>query len=362
MTRVDITDYGYVNARVRAMRAYLLTKEFFMRLVEAEDFEALHSLLEQTIYRREVNEALLMDPERPDYDLAFSLNLVAALRKIKDATGGEAHRLVNLLLSRYDLLNVKTVLRGKHGEAAPADIMSTLVPVGEISMEDLETMVRENNVMGIVEFMMMNGIRYASPLEAAMQDFIKKNQDLSVLELALDKYHYRTIMDQLKGRRRNTEMVRRMFLAEIDMRNISTLVRIRGIRLDDDEVKNLMLPAGTLTADQFLELDRLGDIVTIVSEYPDPQYKKVLEKALAEYQEIDVVAFDRELERRLAQQGAAMSNVDVLGIGVIIGYMWLKDNEIVNLRLVLKGKLMEKSETAIQGDLFFVEDKEGEAA
>lgn len=87
MVRVDLSDYGYVNARVRGMRSHLLTKDFFMRMVEADSFEALHSMLDQTVYRREINEAVLMSPDRPDYDQALNINLVATLRKVLDSTG-----------------------------------------------------------------------------------------------------------------------------------------------------------------------------------------------------------------------------------------------------------------------------------
>jgi V/A-type H+-transporting ATPase subunit C len=344
------------------MRSHLLTKDFFMRLVEADSFEAIHSMLDQTVYRREMNEAVLMSPDRPDYDQALSINLVAALRKILDGTGGEPHKLVNLLLTRYDVLNVKTILRGKKGNATPGEIVSTLTPVGNLRMDVLEQLAREREIRQVIDQMATLRINYARPLTSALGDFVKHDQDLAVLELALDRWHFADVMKQLKGRDRNVDMVRQMFTAEIDMRNISTLVRIRGIRLDDEEVTDMRLPGGSLNPQQFLDLDRLGDIVRIVGEYPDPSYRKLLEKALSEYQEIDVVAFDRELERALIKQGVAMSNVDVLGIGVIIGYMWAKQNEIINLRIVLRGKLMEQPQASIARDLYFVEQLVGEAA
>jgi V/A-type H+-transporting ATPase subunit C len=149
-----------------------------------------------------------------------------------------------------------------------------------------------------------------------------------------------------------------MITAEIDMRNISILVRIRGLKLDDDEVEELRIDGGTLAKDQFLSLHRLGDVVQIVSEYPDPRFRKPLEKALAEYQEIDIVALDKELEHELVRRGAAVSNVDVLGIGVIIGFIFTKQNEIVNLRIILRGKLMDRPQGDIKKDLFFVGPEE----
>jgi vacuolar-type H+-ATPase subunit C/Vma6 len=117
-----------------------------------------------------------------------------------------------------------------------------------------------------------------------------------------------------------------------------------------------------LSEDQFLSLHRLGDIVQLVSDYPDPRYRKLLEKALSEYQEVDLVAFDRELEHELTRRAVAMSNVDVLSIGVIIGFQGAKENEIINLRVVLKGKNMDQPQAEIRKDLFFVEREDAEAA
>jgi V/A-type H+/Na+-transporting ATPase subunit C len=362
MAVVDISDYGYVNARVRGMRSHLLTKDIFMQLVETKNFEELHSLLEQTIYRREVNEAILMSPERPDYDQALSLNMVASFRKISDSTGGEPHRLVTILLSKYDLLNLKTILRGKAGGATPSEIINLLIPVGGLRMDSLEQMAQQREITDVINTMNTLQIPYARPLIAAYPLYQKKDRDLSVLEIALDKYHYLHAMENLHGKDKNLEMTRQMLAGEIDMKNISTLVRLRGIKLDDEEVENLRIPGGMLSQDQFLSLHRLGDIVQLVSEYPDPRYRKLLEKALAEFQEIDLVAFDRELERELVRRAVAMSNVDVLSIGVIIGYFGAKENEVINLRIVLKGKTMDQSQADIKKDLFFVERPEAEAA
>lgn len=362
MAVVDLSDYGYVNARVRGMRSHLLTKEYFMQLVEASSFEALHSLLEQTVYRREINEAILVHPERPDYDQALSLNLIGSFRKIHDSTGGEAHRLVTVLLSKYDLLNVKSVLRGKKGNATPSEITNLLIPVGSVRMDALEQMAQEREIRDVIDTMNTLQVRYAAPLLAAYPVYQKKDQDLAVLEVALDKFHYQHAIGQLRGKDKNVEMVRQMISGEIDMKNISTLVRIRGLKLEDEEVENLRIPGGMLTEEQFLGLHRLGDIVQLVSEYPDPRYRRLLEKALSEYQEIDLVAFDRELEHELTRRAVAMSNVDVLSIGVIVGFLGAKENEIVNLRIVLKGKNMDQAQAEIKKDLFFVERVDAEAA
>ncbi|MEJ2287377.1 MAG: V-type ATPase subunit, partial [Deinococcales bacterium] len=51
------TDYGYINARVRGMKTKLLGSEFFSEALEATDFRAFVSVLGQSRYMRELEEA-----------------------------------------------------------------------------------------------------------------------------------------------------------------------------------------------------------------------------------------------------------------------------------------------------------------
>jgi V/A-type H+/Na+-transporting ATPase subunit C len=359
---LNLADYGYVNARVRAMRSRLLTEEFFLRLVEAPDFEQMHSLLEQTAYRREINEVVLMNPDRPDYDLALNVNLVASLKKIRESTGGEPRRLVDRLLSRYDVQNIKTVLRGRKGNVTVVDIMNTILPIGTINITAFEDMAKQADVRDAIDVMASLGIKYARPLTNAIKDYFKKDEDLFVLELALDKYYYQDVMEDLRGRDRNAGLVRSLFVSEIDMRNLSTLMRIQGIGLDQYQILSLWIPGGTLSEDQFLGLGSLGDVMAVVDKYPEREYRQALETAVGDYADLGAVAFERELERRMTKQAVAMSNVDVLGIGVIIGYIWAKNNEVINLRIVLRGKLMDQPQAVIKKDLYFVGPTIGEAA
>lgn len=355
MARVDIPDYTYVNARVRGMRAYLLTRDFFMRLVEAEDFDAIHSLLDQTVYRREVNEALVLNPEKPRYDYALSKNLYVALMKIYNSVGGKPRKLVEILYSRYDVDNIKAVIRGKKGGATPSEIMEIVVPLGNLRSGALEEMAGAREILDVIGVIRAHGVKYVIPLESQYERFVSRNRDVSVLELALDKFYFQDAISKLEGKDSNVALVRRILTTEIDIRNISTLVRIRGFKLEDHEVLNLVIPGGTLEPKEFLYLQRLGDLGEIVKEYPDPRFREILEKALGEYQEKDIVAFDQALYRELIREGVGMSNVDVLGIGVIIGYMWAKQSEIMNLRIILKGKELERADVDIKNDLFFVE-------
>jgi vacuolar-type H+-ATPase subunit C/Vma6 len=65
-------------------------------------------------------------------------------------------------------------------------------------------------------------------------------------------------------------------------------------------------------------------------------------------------AFEEEMEKYNIGTCLKMSE-DPLGIGVIIKYMWKKYLEIINLRIIIRGKSIGLIESQIRKELFMWE-------
>ena len=52
----------------------------------------------------------------------------------------------------------------------------------------------------------------------------------------------------------------------------------------------------------------------------------------------DLASIESGLERHLVEKGMRLLRGDPLGIGVPLGYIWAKRNEMINLRVVAQGK------------------------
>ena len=63
---------------------------------------------------------------------------------------------------------------------------------------------------------------------------------------------------------------------------------------------------------------------------------------------------ERFLEMVVIETGCRMFRSDPLGVGVLIGYVWRKLNEFLNLRILLRGKLYERSAVAIREELLII--------
>src|SRR4030067_285780 len=123
-------DFYYINARVRAMRSRLLDPGRMEELLGALTFDALLAGLNNTPYGRDLQEALARYRGIQAVDEALARNFSATTQKIRSFGDGKPRALIEALLLRWDLANVRAVLRGKHTGRAEEDIMESVLPAG----------------------------------------------------------------------------------------------------------------------------------------------------------------------------------------------------------------------------------------
>ena len=119
-------DLSYGNTRLHARRGALLRDADYERLL-GEDVDGLLGALEDTPYAPDVEAARGDDGLRRLHQTIGS-HLSRSLEEMRSFYADRARRLVDVLLSRFDLHNVLAVLRAKAGTQRPAD--DALVRVG----------------------------------------------------------------------------------------------------------------------------------------------------------------------------------------------------------------------------------------
>jgi V/A-type H+/Na+-transporting ATPase subunit C len=359
MVQVPLKDYSYANARVRAMSARLLEPNVYKELLDTPDYNRAIAVLEDTRYAEDI-EHFMMEGARPTImDRAFNRNLVREFARIKEFFTGRPEEMVEALLARWDLYNLKTVLRGMRALIPKNEIMRNLVPIGSLDQVVLEEIVSQPDLRASLDAIMMFGrewnIRYGQAISAHLTQYLRE-QDLSILELALDKFHYRTIMELLKRGDANTRLVREVVKMEVDAINIATLMRICGLELVDARADHYFVPGGTITtAKEFARIMELGQPEQVYEALSSKTpYRKALEAAWKDFEERGESAFEDEMEKHIIRTCMQMSQ-DPLGIGVIIEYMWKKYLEITNLRIILRGKSIGLIESQIRKELLMWE-------
>ncbi|NJK43169.1 MAG: V-type ATPase subunit [Pleurocapsa sp. SU_196_0] len=182
-------NYAYINARVRAMHADLVTQKLEETMNAASYGEFLRLLSESNL-GADLGEATAAGAGLPQLDAALSRNFFNTARKVVGMADGTSGRDIALLFARYDLLNLKAVARGKLGNRAGADIIPSLLPAGPLKPAVLEALANTAELSGVVGVAGLN----ASPLSGAFRKAVTQlsaDNDLLAFEVALDQAYFR---------------------------------------------------------------------------------------------------------------------------------------------------------------------------
>jgi V/A-type H+-transporting ATPase subunit C len=296
--------------------------------MQSMDASEIARYLEETQYKDEI-DALSKDYSGTELiEHATFANLAKTYRKLLDVSIDEPQFLILEYLRRWDIWNIKTVLRGKFYGASDAEIMKYLVPAGELDAEFLDGLTKKGTVQEVISA--FEGTDYAS----ALAQYDGKN--LASLENALDKLYYfrmeRAVGGTLSvGGGLLLKYVRR----EIDIRNLITLFRMNKAGVDAAVIQENLIPGGKLHE----ELSRMagqpfGEFLRGLEGYPF--WSSISDIATPDLDAISRI--EARLRAYLVRYAWALSNYHPLSILPVLGYMVSKDTEVSNIRKIVRGK------------------------
>jgi len=120
-----------VTARVRAKKAALLSSDVYERMLQME-IPQIARVLGEGAYKAEI---LALATKVSGVDLierATSRNLAAIYTQIIEFSEGELRQMIAWYLDRFDVQNVKTIVRGKLFGATTEEVLEDMVPAGSM--------------------------------------------------------------------------------------------------------------------------------------------------------------------------------------------------------------------------------------
>lgn len=352
---VPETDEGYANARLRGMRSHLLPPEFYERLIDAPDLAEVVKDLMDTEYGPDLEERLVRGRTAAVIDDALKNNMIRAYRKVLKFLHPNARKLLSTLLGRWDVFNIKTILRGAQNHVSFEDMQMSFFPVGYLSSEELEALAKLDDVRVIIDTMAMWGYVYATPLRRAYPDYSRSN-DLAPLELALDKQYAEWAASRLVGDATDVVVARRVLGMQIDTFNLVMVFRLLKADIESLNASSYYLEGGRVIGqEQFLELARLSDVDEVLDHLKKTPYAEALDTAALRYLEnASIPVFERALEDLLMRRALLAGVHDPHGVGVAIAYLFGKQNEVTNVRIIVKGKAVGMPADRVREELILV--------
>lgn len=344
------------------MKSRLLPRRTLEELTEVGSVQSLITALTNTAYREAVEAALVRLTDMECLAEALRNDLVATLGKARTFYSEAAYELTQLVLLRYDVHNVKTILRGLAGHVPANEIIGSTLPIGELYPADIVELARMANWRLAIDLLATWRLPLVKPLLELRATPRSRDGGMEPLEMevALDRWYFDTVM---VGAGDTT--LREAMAFEADVTNMMTALRLVGVpdvatilreRFGAADVTLLFVGPGHIPFALLAEAAHQESILDAVDTLAATTYGVTLTGALHAYAaSARLSVFERALTQQQLHYAAGLLAHDPLGIGVLLGYAALKTNEVANLRAIAQGLMLGEKPDRIRSELMLVD-------
>ena len=325
-------NYPYVAARVKAKKAALYPQDTYARLLQME-IPQIARFLGEGPYKDEI---LALGAQVRGVDLverATANHLAKVFTQIIEMSEGRLRDMVARYLERWDVSNIKTILRGRLYGASPADIEEDIVAAGSLDTSFLHALVGKETVEEVFDAL---GGTIFEEARRQMGESFDPTKGLAAYEDALAHVYYRHLLADIEPRTEPSRLFHEFVRREVDILNLRTLLRVWRTKSAVD--RPVFLDGGLeLTVDELrdcagLDLAGLMGRLSHYSRYGD------IAASLREVEAHGVAHVERALERAQLKAASRHSHLHPLSVLPVLDFLARKVREVENIRIIARGK------------------------
>jgi len=325
--------YAYSNARVRTLKTELLSEEKILSMIHVKDVQEMIAVLEETQYKDYLVELSVLYQGADLVEMALARSLEDTAVKVLALSPGPAKKTIQALLEKWDIHNLRTVLNAKKYGKSFEDIERYLVVAGSFTRDDIKRLMEQRDVEQVVHA--LAGTKY-EPILTPHLDEYKKTGNVMPLINALYKAYYDGLIHNVLMRFGDEVITKECLKAEIDARNVMNLLRLKHEGVEESEIPKFMIDGGNLTEKELLDLARSKDVEELVGKLK-PYYD--LTPGLEEYKKRKtLIPLESILERVVLERNIEKLSMGSLSLSLIVLYLYLKENEVSNIRRIARAK------------------------
>jgi len=321
---LSVFSYAAAQGYIRARLSRFLDRATWARLLEADSATELGQFLGHTAVAPAVTR-----------DGTLRLGI---LRGEAASTGRTVARflprgcreLVDWYNQRFEIENLKTVLRTVHYRLERPRALSSLIPLRSTRWP-WEALLEAGSVAAVVA--QLRESPYARPLEHAMERY-QQERRLFYLEVALDLFYFQRLVRLIESQSGTDEADARQFLGRwIAIQNLLWAYRYRIYgRMTPEEIINYTLHRAFAVGLDTVRRVVLGSPLTIEAE----RLGLRLSPGLSEVETLTELELEAERER--FRRAAAIIGRPLYRLGGVLGYLWLLEGEVHDLTVLVEGK------------------------
>ncbi len=342
----------YVNARVRSRRASLFADEDYRKLIRMGP-SGIARFMEETEYEREINALGARFSGVDLIEYALNRNLAKHFEDLLQWSEGRLYDLISRYLRKFDVWNIKTVIRGIYTDTPAEEIETDLIRAGELDDRTIERLLECETIEDAVE--VLERTIFGDSLSEAYQEY-EDTGLLVPLENALDREFYEHLLEEVTERygepKEGPEALYVEFLqAEIDFRNLRNALRLARSGADLDPA-TYYIEGGVLfdRADLSRLVRNEEELVEHIAEHK--RYGDRLSGALDRLRDANsLIQFEHALDAALLEYADTLSSVYPTSVSAVFSYVLAKEREVENIRAIARGREVGLTESEIEEEL-----------
>lgn len=304
------TKYAYSVARIRVAENYLLNKAKYETMLEASSISDALRVLYEANYL-----------EDSDYEIVLKTESQKLFNYLKEISPDID--VFKMFLFKSDCHNMKVLLKD---EFSGKDSYNILLDNGVFSIAKLKVMIQERDFR-LLPIEIKEGID-------EVYDVFGRTKNPQVIDLIIDKAYY--MLYQRLSQDTKSKYLIDVSKIMIDFANLNTYIRIKNKMDELDLLINILLDGGSIKKD-FYTTAFGDDINSFLEKIKQSKYSEVFEAAI-ENNNVVITKFEKACDDYLMGY-IKKSKYKAFGIEPLIGYMYAKETEMKNVRIILVGKI-----------------------
>ncbi|MEJ2608715.1 MAG: V-type ATPase subunit [Candidatus Thiodiazotropha sp.] len=323
-------DQAYLKTRVSLLSTRLLSPVDIEHLKQL----SLHQFGERfdllPIFKQEIDsqqKSILVEQ-------LFLQRLMDELKVLLRPLSGRSRGLMLYWPRKYELYNLKTLIRGKLHNLATQEIRNNLYALPENIRLPHEALLQAENVQEMLR--LLERSPYSQIARQARVVF-EEHQESFSLGSAIDRLYYTGMLAQANiSESIDTHGLKKIIASIIDRQNILWLMRYRLVyRFSPSEAYYLLIPqGGEIHRDNLLELVNLDNLEIIIDRLPEP-FRNLLS-------DIKNITQARQLlDRWVADRLRKLIHYSPDAVVSALCYLIVRDIDLRHLYAIIQGKLLE---------------------
>ncbi|MEM4267443.1 MAG: ATP synthase A1 subunit C [Candidatus Woesearchaeota archaeon] len=337
--------YPYTYARISVMRRNLLPRNEYHKLMKMK-VESIARYLEESSYKSAIDKEGLRYRGADLIEHSLNVDLVNTFIKLRRISPPEVRILIDTYAGRWDMYNIKTVIRGIYSKADKNYIKSLLIPAGLLDEMVLDELLKKESVENIIR---STRILKLEKVKDALRT-LSETRKLVEIENKLDQIYYENCLLVAKRLGHEGKLFRKFLMMEIDIINIRNILRMKREKFDKKECMSYIIFSGEKLKKGMLEkLAALESVESVVEELKKTNYGELLKNTQS-----SLIDAELELDRYLIKRSFLYTHQYPMSVMSILAFMLGKIMEVKNLKTIAKAKQLGIEESIIEEKLVVV--------